>query len=105
MINSLDDYCKLWNLKINLDKSKVLVFRNGGRSSKNEKWVLGAQRIEVVNEYKYLGMILTPTLPMTKQLKTKLSKAKMTLNTVWHQFIENKNITYSTKIRILSVDP
>lgn len=34
MINCLESYCTLWNLHVNLSKSKVMVFRNGGKEAK-----------------------------------------------------------------------
>ena len=40
MINVLFNYCQMWNLKVNIDKSKVLVFRNGPRISHNLKWIV-----------------------------------------------------------------
>lgn len=38
MINDLEKYCQQWNLKVNLTKSKIMVFRNGGKLGKNDKW-------------------------------------------------------------------
>ena len=42
-------------MKINLDKSKIMVFRNGGVIKQNEKWFLKGNLIETVSWYKYLG--------------------------------------------------
>ena len=36
-INCLDAFCKKWGMKVNLSKSKVMVFRNGGIVRFNEK--------------------------------------------------------------------
>ena len=43
-------------LTVNLDKSKVIVFRKGGFLAAKEKWFLGGAVLEVVNKYKYLGL-------------------------------------------------
>ena len=43
-------------LTVNLDKSKVIVFRKGGFLVAKEKWFLGGAVLEVVNKYKYLGL-------------------------------------------------
>ena len=43
-------------LSVNLDKSKVIVFRIGGFLAAKEKWFLGGAVLEVVNKYKYLGL-------------------------------------------------
>jgi hypothetical protein len=42
-------YCGDWNLKCNLKKTKILVFKKGGKLKKNEKWFIYDQLIEVVN--------------------------------------------------------
>ncbi|RUA06843.1 MAG: hypothetical protein DSY43_01110, partial [Gammaproteobacteria bacterium] len=49
-------------LSINLDKSKVVVFRNGGHIARHEKWNVGNRQINIVNEYRYLGVILSTRL-------------------------------------------
>ena len=49
-------------MKINLDKSKIMVFRNGGVIKQNEKWFLKGNQIETVSRYKYLGLHLSSKL-------------------------------------------
>ena len=39
-------------LKVNFDKSIIIVFRKGGYLAAHEKWFCGKNRIEVVNAYK-----------------------------------------------------
>jgi UV DNA damage repair endonuclease len=36
IINRLDKYSSLWNLNVNLNKLKMIIFRKGGKFSKNE---------------------------------------------------------------------
>ena len=36
-----------------------MVFRLGGHLANHEKWYVGSTRLEVVNEYKYLGMVVS----------------------------------------------
>ena len=49
-------------LEINTSKTKALIFRNGGRIAAHEKWSVGNERLEVVSEYKYLGIVLSTKL-------------------------------------------
>lgn len=101
MINRLAEYCKKWNLIINLEKSKVVVFKSKrGRLSKSEKWFYNRQQIEVVNEYRYLGIIFNTTCNMTTHLQNKYNMAVKALNTTWNEFMKNKNICHSTKYKI-----
>ena len=57
----LRESCKL-GLTVNTAKTKIVVFRNGGFLAEHEKWCLGEERLEVVNEYKYLGAVFSTRL-------------------------------------------
>ena len=45
-----------------MDKSNIVVFRNGGHIAWNENWFYGQSLISVVNVYKYLGICLSTRL-------------------------------------------
>ena len=45
------------NDDVNLQKSNVVVFRNGGHIAAREKWFYDGMKLEIVNQYKYLGVI------------------------------------------------
>ena len=38
MLHSLESYTNDWTLKVNVDKTKVVIFRNGGKIKENEIW-------------------------------------------------------------------
>ena len=62
--NSLDilhDYCQKWHLYVNVQKTKIVVLRKGGRLSMNDFWVYGDFLIEVVDYFQYLGLKLSYT--------------------------------------------
>ena len=56
MLNFLAAYAEEKGLTVNVSKSKVAVFNAGG-SADPPGLTLGGQRLEVVNELKYLGVI------------------------------------------------
>lgn len=58
-IDTLSSFCKQWGMKVNLSKTKVIVFRKGGRLSSREKWFYDGHQLEVVSSYKYLGLTLS----------------------------------------------
>ncbi|XP_055910691.1 uncharacterized protein LOC129945055 [Eupeodes corollae] len=101
MINRLCDYCKIWNLTVNLEKSKVMTFRKGGGRNRNsEKWWYNGETIEVVNEYRYLGILMTKNLDMENHFKDKLAKAKTAIAATWNRCFSKKNIRHSAKFRV-----
>ena len=58
MLDLLLIYTRKWDLTVNTDKTKVLVFRNGGILKDNEVWFYDGMKLEIVNEFNYLGMLM-----------------------------------------------
>ena len=58
-INELEKYCRQSCLTVNMEKTKVIVFKKGGKLAKTEKWYYMGRNVEVVNSYKYLGVYFT----------------------------------------------
>ena len=59
-LNILHDYCQKWKLTVNVDKSKVMVFRKGGRLAQNLVFMYGDINLEIVKKFNYLGIVFTP---------------------------------------------
>lgn len=76
-LNCLESYCDKWNMTVNMDKSNIVVFQNGGNLSKNEKWYFKNELMKVVSFYKYLGIYFTNRLKWTmccRSLSTQCEK-------------------------------
>lgn len=58
-LDSLQVYCDYWKLKINIDKTKVMIFSAGKIKTENIKFKLNDTVIEIVDKYKYLGILLS----------------------------------------------
>jgi hypothetical protein len=55
-LNSLCCAASALHLKVNLNKSNIIVFRKGGYLAAREKWTYNGVIMPVVNAYKYLGI-------------------------------------------------
>ena len=62
LINNLAKYCKTFKLKINMNKTNIVVFRNGGYLRSYEKWYFEGIPIKAATYYKYLGLVLSSRL-------------------------------------------
>ena len=51
-------YMVKWRLTVNVSKTKVVVFRRGGRLSQNDVFFYGDQMLEIVGSFDYLGVNL-----------------------------------------------
>ena len=59
-----------------MDKSKIVVFRNGGHIALCEKWKYGGTPMEIVNMYKYLGIYFRTRLSFSHALNDMSQRAK-----------------------------
>lgn len=53
---ALNTYCNEWKLKLNCNKTKVVIFSRGKVDLSKYNFRFGCEKIEVVEEYKYLGL-------------------------------------------------
>jgi len=70
MLNELSNYCDKWKLLVNIDKNKIVTFRNGGINRHNETWEYKNCPVEIVSSFNYLGasyLILTENLLYRKK--------------------------------------
>lgn len=56
-LTALHRYCSEWKLKVNCEKTKIVVFSRGQVQTGGYNFQLGDEDIEVVSEYKYLGVL------------------------------------------------
>ena len=75
-IDNLEKASSNLGLTVNLNKTKIMVFRRGGHLAKKEKWFLKGQELEVVNSYKYLGFTITTKLSFDIALQEFAGRAK-----------------------------
>ena len=66
-LNVLGTEAQRLHLTINLNKSKIIVFRKGGFLSAKEQWKIGKDKLEVVNSYKYLGLTFPQDIALLQQ--------------------------------------
>ena len=77
-LDRLGKYCHKWKLRVNIEKTKILVFNKGGKLLKNQSFKFGSEELEIVKSYKYLGIIFDvsgSTLEPSKNLRERATKA------------------------------
>ena len=74
LINNLASYCKTFKLKVNMRKTNIIVFRNGGYLRSYEKWYFESIPIKVITYYKYLGLVLSSSCLGMHVRKRSMSK-------------------------------
>ena len=89
-LDLLLNYCNIWKLIVNVAKTKVMVFRKGGMLPQNMSFYYNGERLEIVKEFKYLGMFFFTTGGSFAEAQNTLSgqaqKAIFKLNKYLYKF-------------------
>ena len=99
-IRGLEEYNNRWGLKLNLEKSKIMIFQRGGKTSVREHWKYRGCEIGVVGEYKYLGMLLTPRLTYSSHVLSRAAAARVGINTLYRSFFRQPNVPLNAKFQV-----
>ena len=78
-IDILSKYCNISGMKVNLNKTKVMVFRRGGIVKQNEVIYYNNELVEIVTYYKYLGLIVSSRLNWTKATQTLAAQSEKSI--------------------------
>ena len=58
-LNKLETYCKEWHLAVSIKKTKIVVFNETRKLLKGFVFKYEGKHIELVREFKYLGITVT----------------------------------------------
>ena len=78
-LDNLNQYCKKWGISVNIPKTKIVVFRKGGRLCANDKWQFNGTFLEVVSVFKYLGVWMGTTGSFSKCVAELTNSARRAL--------------------------
>ena len=101
----LDDlklYCEKWGLKLNTAKTKIIIFRKGGRVIRLNEWNYGGGAIEVVSSFKYLGCTLTASGSFSLCIQDLVMSSRKALFSLQKTFHKNTEITPDIKIKLFN---
>ena len=73
-LNMLSEYCTDWKLKVNVQKSKIVIFSKG-RMPQNINFYYDGVELEIVKEFSYLGVLFSRSGNFLKAKKTQVDKA------------------------------
>ena len=73
-INGMEKYCEKWKLKVNVSKTKIIIF--GSRKHLVRVYLYNKKQIEIVDYFKYLGVPFTPNSKFTECRKYVVNQAR-----------------------------
>ncbi|KAH0816582.1 hypothetical protein GEV33_006209 [Tenebrio molitor] len=83
MLGSMEKYMRRKKLMVNVEKSKMMVFRKGGGRRKINEWRWEKDKIEEVKEFKYLGYVMNERNTAAAHVRELVKKANKIIGAVW----------------------
>ena len=99
-LDILKTFCIENKLTVNVDKTKVLVFKRGGNLSRRENWKFGEQPLEIVNGYTYVGIYFSNRLSFSHMAEANVGKARKVLAQLFYSFDELNCIPFHTFFKV-----
>jgi hypothetical protein len=96
LIDVLSLFCDKWGLSVNMTKTKVIVFHNGGILKHNERWFYKGQELEIYYFYRYLGIVFTVKMVWTLAQKTVAAQGLKALNFIKHIYFRCNGLPVDT---------
>ena len=96
-LDSFLDYCDVWKLKVNFKKTKVIIF--GARNIEKFSFRMGNNEIEIIKEYKYLGVTFSSTGSFLKARKHIAEQAKKAMYLLFMR-INNLNLPLDLQLKL-----
>lgn len=96
-LDAFSIYCDQWKLKVNVAKTKVVIF--GSRKKPNVQFSIGNQAIEIVDSYKYLGVLFTQSCSCLCARKHIVQQAKKAMILLFTR-INNLDIPIDLQLKL-----
>ena len=78
-LDTISGFCRLTKQTVNLNKTDIVAFRNGGPLRSYESCSFNGLPVKTTSEYTYLGLVFTPKLSWSKAKRKLASQARKTI--------------------------
>jgi hypothetical protein len=101
-LRRMEKYFDEHELKVHLDKTKVVIFRRGGRLEKNLSFPYKGEQIGIANEYTYLGVPFSSFCVFHKAAKLFKDKGKCALGATWKVLTRSQLEPFKEKLTLFN---
>ena len=103
MINVLYNWCEKWQMKVNVKKTKIVHFRHKGLRETDKLFKYGNETIEVVDKYKYLGLVLDEYLNYNVTSNVLSESAGRALGSIQNKVYHLKGLDFKSYCKLFNV--
>ena len=100
MLTSLSEWCSNWDLNINTSKTQVVHFHSKSVPRSTFKFYIKNKELEIVSQYRYLGLVLEESLDMSYTAKIVAQSATRALGVLINKFKAHGGMPYETYTRL-----
>ena len=100
LLDCLTEWCSKWRLSVNNAKSGVIHFRKSRAPKTQHKFKLAGNDVEVLSEYKYLGVVLDEHLTYKSATRILANSGGRALGGIISKFKSFKDIGYNTYTKL-----
>ena len=97
MLGVLEEYCYKWRFEVNTKKSQVMVCGCEEEELAQERFVFGGKELSKVEEYKYLGVIVTADGKWKHNIARLLSKGRQNLGRLKGFLLRQEQVSVAAK--------
>lgn len=98
MVTVVHEFCVKWRIEVNTKKSQVMVVNSGAQHTEH-KWAFGETQLEVVSQYKYLGIVFSSDLTWSHHVEKVVSQGRANLTRL-RILLSRKEIPADLKLTI-----
>ena len=96
----LEEYCDRWRLTVNTDKTKVMIFKKGGRNRNDMNFCYKNKKIEIVKQFTYLGIKFTTGGSFHDTFEVLADQAVKAIYKLKHELIKFPTITVKHQLEL-----
>lgn len=100
-LDKLNQYCLNWGLKVNIKKTKIMIFNKAGATIKKHKFNFQGNILDSVNQYTYLGFVFIPSGKMHTGIEHLINKAKKAWFSIQKSLMKSKEKTVHTYTKLI----
>ena len=97
LLNRIKQTSEEKDLLLNTKKTKIMVV---DRDNNNTEFIIAGNKIEVVNQFEYLGSIINNKGESTTEIRRRLAMARSTVQSMSHIW-KSRGLSLSLKVRLL----
>lgn len=99
-INFLREYYLLNEFEVDTEKTKVVIFRKGGKIAFSDKLLYGDTQLETVPSYTYLGVLFSSSALFHLHQKQAMSKASKALGNIRQIMVNSRMDSWESRIHL-----